>query len=89
MSDNKKSPVLATCTTREGVERATDALIHSGFPSSDVSVLLPENLGPKSIGTEKGTKAPEGAAASATTGAVLGGGLGLLSALEHWHSGAR
>jgi hypothetical protein len=78
MSDNKKISVLGIYSTREGVERATDSLIHSGFSASDISVLLPENLGSKSIGAEKGTKAPEGAAAGATTGVVLGGGLGLL-----------
>jgi hypothetical protein len=78
MNDNKKTSVLGIYTTREGVERATDSLIHSGFSASDISVLLPENLGPKSIGAEKGTKAPEGATTGATAGAVLGGGLGLL-----------
>jgi hypothetical protein len=44
-------------------------------------VLLPENLGPRSIGTEKATKAPEGAATGATSGAVIGGGLGLLAGI--------
>jgi hypothetical protein len=81
MSDDKKTSVFGIYTTREGVERATDSLIHSGFSTSDISILLPENLGPRSIGAEKGTKAPEGAAAGATTGAVLGGGLGLLAGI--------
>jgi hypothetical protein len=78
MSDNKKTSVLGIYTSRDTVERATDILMHAGFSASDISVLLPENLGPKSIGTEKATKAPEGAATGATSGAVLGGGLGLL-----------
>jgi hypothetical protein len=78
MSDNKKTSVLGIYITRNTVERATDTLISAGFSPSDISVLLPENLGSKPIGTEKSTKAPEGAAAGATTGAVLGGGLGLL-----------
>lgn len=81
MSDNKKTSVLGIYTNRDTVERATDTLIQSGFSNSDISVLLPENLGPKSIGTEKATKAPEGAATGATTGAVLGGGLGLLAGI--------
>jgi hypothetical protein len=81
MSQNKKTSVLGIYTSRVSVENATDALVRSGFSASDVSVLLPENLGPKSIGTEKATKAPEGAATGATTGAVLGGGLGLLAGI--------
>jgi hypothetical protein len=78
MSHNKKTSVFGIYSNRTTVENAVDTLIKSGFSASDVSVLLPENLGPKSIGTEKATKAPEGAAAGATSGAVLGGGLGLL-----------
>jgi hypothetical protein len=78
MSDNKKTSVLGIYSNRETVERATDTLIKSGFPASVISVLLPENLGAKPIGTEKATKAPEGATTGAASGAVLGGGLGLL-----------
>ncbi len=78
MTDNKKTSVLGIYNSREAVENATDTFIKSGFAAADISALLPENLGPKSIGTEKATKAPEGATAGATSGAVLGGGLGLL-----------
>src|SRR6202051_3204820 len=81
MSDNKKTSVLGIYTHRDTVERATDILMHAGFSASDISVLLPENLGPKSIGPKKATKAPEGAATGATSGAVLGGGLGLLAGI--------
>jgi hypothetical protein len=78
MSENKKTSVLGIYTSRSAVESAADTLLKAGFVASDISVLLPENLGPQSIGTEKATKAPEGATAGATSGAVLGGGLGLL-----------
>jgi hypothetical protein len=78
---NKKTAVFGIYTTRESVERAADALVKSGFQSSDISVLLPENLGSKAIGTEKATKAPEGAATGAGSGAVLGGTLGLLAGI--------
>jgi hypothetical protein len=78
MSDNKKISVLGIYTNRSAVENAADTLITSGLSASDISILLPENLGSKPIGTEKATKAPEGAAAGAASGAVLGGGLGLL-----------
>jgi hypothetical protein len=78
---SKKKAVFGIYSTREGVERAADVLARSGFPVSDISVLLPESLGVKDIGTEKATKAPEGAAAGAGTGAVLGGTLGLLAGI--------
>jgi hypothetical protein len=80
MSDNKKVSVFGIYSTRTSVENATDSLIKAGFPASDISVLLPESLGgSKDMGTEKATKAPEGAAAGVTTGGVIGGALGVLA----------
>jgi hypothetical protein len=77
---NKKVAVFGIYSTRTAVESATDALVTAGFATSDISVLLPESLGgPKDMGTEKATKAPEGAAAGVTTGGVIGGTLGLLA----------
>jgi hypothetical protein len=78
---NKKVAVFGIYSTREQVETAADALARSGFPVTDISVLLPESLGGKDLGTEKATKAPEGAAAGAGSGAVLGGTLGLLAGI--------
>src|ERR1700688_1716092 len=76
----KKVGVFGIYSTRAAVENATDSLIRSSFPASDISVLLPESLGgPKDMGTEKATKAPEGTAAGATTGGVIGGTLGVLA----------
>src|ERR1700733_2447761 len=69
---SKKTAVFGIYATRDGVETAADLLARSGFPVTDISVLLPESLGSKDIGTEKATKAPEGAAAGAGSGAVLG-----------------
>jgi hypothetical protein len=78
----KKVAVFGIYSTRVAVEKATDSLVTSGFPTSDISVLLPESLGgPKDIGTEKATKAPEGTAAGVTTGGVIGGTLGLPAGL--------
>jgi len=74
----KNTSVLGIYSSRNGVETALTALRDAGFPSTDVSVLLPENLGPRELATEKGTKAPEGATAGAGTGAVVGGALGWL-----------
>src|SRR6202171_1396071 len=76
----KKVGVFGIYSTRSAVENATESLIHAGFPASDISVLLPESLGgPKDMGTEKATKAPEGTAAGVTTGGIIGGTLGLLA----------
>src|SRR5271168_999465 len=81
MAQNKKTAVFGIYTTVVGADNATDALVRSGFASSDISALLPENLGSKPLGTEKATKAPEGATAGAGTGALLGGTLGLLAGI--------
>jgi hypothetical protein len=78
---DKKTAVFGICNTRNGAEQAADALVNGGFAAADISVLLPENLGTREIGTEKSTKAPEGATAGAGTGAVLGGALGLLAGI--------
>src|ERR1700678_4812830 len=81
MGNNKKTTVFGIFTTVASADNATDSLVKSGFSASDISALLPENLGTKQIGTEKATKAPEGATAGAGTGAVLGGALGLLAGI--------
>jgi hypothetical protein len=78
---DKKTAVFGIYNTRNGAEQAADALVNGGFAASDISVLLPENLGTREIGTEKSTKAPEGATAGAGAGAVLGGALGLLAGI--------
>lgn len=79
---DKKTAVFGIYSTRDGVERATDTLIKSGFSAQDISVLLPENLGSaKDMGTEKATKAPEGATTGAVSGATVGGVLGLLAGM--------
>jgi hypothetical protein len=76
----KKVGVFGIYSTRVAVENATNSLVQAGFPSSDISVLLPESLGgPKDMGTEKATKAPEGTAAGVTTGGLIGGALGVLA----------
>jgi hypothetical protein len=74
----KNKSVLGIYTSRSAVEAGIADLREAGFASSDVSVLLPENLGPRQLGTEKATKAPEGTAAGVSSGAVIGGALGWL-----------
>jgi len=77
----KNTAVFGTYRTRAAVEAGVDSLIANGFRSTDISVLMPENVGTKDFAHEKGTKAPEGAAAGAGTGAVVGGTLGLLAGI--------
>jgi len=79
--ENKKTSVFGIYTTVEAADLATNALVQSGFPAREVSALVPENLGSRPIGTEKASKAPEGAATGAGSGAVLGGALGLLAGI--------
>lgn len=74
----KNIAVFGMYPRRSAVEDAVDALKERGFRNTDISILFPENLGNKDIGFEKGTKAPEGAAAGGGTGAVIGGTLGWL-----------
>jgi len=75
---SKNTSVYGIFSTRVGVENAIDQLRLHGFRSADISVLMPENVGNKNIGTEKSTKASEGAAGAGATGAIAGGVFGWL-----------
>jgi len=66
---------------RVNVEHAVDTLREQGFRNTDISVLFPENQGSKDFAVEKNTKAPEGAATGAGSGAVVGGTLGWLAGI--------
>jgi hypothetical protein len=66
---------------RISVDNAVDALRAADFRNSDISVLFPENEGTKDFAVEKQTKAPEGTTTGATSGAVIGGGLGWLAGI--------
>src|ERR1700723_76685 len=81
MKMSKKTAVFGIYSSLPSADNATDTLVRSGFPAADISALLPDNLGGKEIGTQKATKAPEGAATGAGSGAVLGGALGLLAGI--------
>jgi hypothetical protein len=74
----KNTAVFGIYPTYTSVENGVDALKSEGFRNTDISVLMPENVGTKDFAHEKGTKAPEGATAGAGTGAVVGGTLGWL-----------
>ena len=55
-------------------EDAVDNLKDTGFRSTDISVLFPDNQGTKDFAHEKHTKAPEAAVAGGSSGA------------SHWRS---
>ncbi len=64
---------------RTAFDRALEALRAAGFRSSDVSAVLPErDATGRDLAHEINTKAPEGVAAGAGTGAAVGGVLGWL-----------
>jgi len=66
---------------RSHAEQAVDALRGAGFRNSDVSVLLPDNVGTKDFAHDKNTKAPEGTTTGATSGGLVGGALGWLAGI--------
>lgn len=68
----KNKSVLGIYSNRNSVENAIGSFRDAGFARTDISVLLPENLGPKELA------APEGATAGAGSGAIIGGTLGWL-----------
>ena len=77
----KNTSVFGIYPDRMSVENAVDALKRDGFRNTDISVLLPDNVGTKDFAHEKNTKAPEGAATGAGSGAVIGGTLGWLAGI--------
>src|SRR5437016_14396243 len=77
----KNTAVFGIYRDRQQTERAVDALRAAGFRNSDVSVLLPDNVGTKDFAHEKNTKLPEGAATGGASGAALGGALGWLAGI--------
>jgi len=77
----KNMAVFGIYRDRQHAEQAVDALRAAGFRNSDVSVLLPDNVGTKDFAHEKNTKLPEGAATGGASGAALGGALGWLAGI--------
>ncbi len=70
--------VFAIFKDRSYLESAIDMLKTSGFNSSDISVLMSDKYETQKFAHENSTKAPEGTAAGAAGGLVLGGTLGWL-----------
>jgi len=77
----KNTAAFGIYRNRTSAENGVDALRQEGFRNTDISVLFPENEGTKDFAHEKSTKAPEGTATGAGTGAVIGGSLGWLAGI--------
>jgi hypothetical protein len=61
--------------------RIVDRLRAAGFSSNDISVLIADKEGTRDFAHQHHSKAPEGAAVGAGTGALLGGALGWLAGI--------
>jgi len=77
----KNTAVFGIYKTRTSAEAAVDELISAGFPSADVSVLLPDVQSTREVAHQKNTKAPEGATTGIAAGGAVGGTLGLLAGI--------
>ncbi len=78
---SKNTAVFGIYATPGTAEAAVDHLVAKGFTNAAISVLLPDDESTRAFAHEKSTKAPEGTAAGATTGGIIGGTLGLLTGL--------
>jgi hypothetical protein len=74
----KNTAVFGIYRTYADVEEGVKALKDAGFRNTDISILMPENVGTKDLAHEKNTKGPEGAVAGGGAGLVVGGTLGWL-----------
>lgn len=78
MSDNQ---VFCIAKSHQKAEQIVERLQSSGFPATEISILLPDTEGSHDIGHVKATKAPEGATTGGVAGGVTGGVLGLLAGI--------
>lgn len=78
---SKNKAVYGIYASEIQAEQSVDALMRAGFPSADISVLLPDTRSTKDFAHKKDTKAPEGTTTGATAGGVIGGTLGVLAGI--------
>jgi hypothetical protein len=76
-----KTQVFCIAKNVSQAERTVEGLQAAGFPTAEISVLLPDTGGKHDIAHVKATKAPEGATTGGVTGGVAGGVLGLLAGI--------
>jgi hypothetical protein len=75
------SSVFCLATDDTHAVRILNRLKQGGFQGDNVSVLHSDGRSKPKLSTENSTKAPEGAAAGAGTGALLGGTVGWLAGI--------
>jgi hypothetical protein len=75
----KNKAVFGVYSNQLDAENAVNGLKLAGFRNTDVSILFQENEGTKDLVMTRSSKAPEGTAAGASSGAVVGGILGWLA----------
>ncbi len=73
--------IFCIATSEAQAERIVNQLKEAGFSYNDISVLFPDKAGTRHFAHEQHTKAPEGAAAGAGTGGIVGGALGWLAGI--------
>jgi len=76
---SKNTAVFGIYSSADNAERAVETIMSAGFPSTNISVLLPDTRTTREFAHKKDTKAPEGTTAGATAGGVIGGTLGVLA----------
>ena len=76
-----KKSVFCIATSRQQADQIVDQLKNARFSSNDISVLFPDKATTRDFAHEKHTKAPEGTAAGASTGGVIGGALGWIAGI--------
>lgn len=81
MTGRKNIAVFGIYPDQLTAEDAVDTLKDSGYRSTDISVLFPDNQGTKDFAHERHTKAPEGAVTGGSSGAIIGGALGWLAGI--------
>lgn len=81
MTGRKNIAVFGIYPDQLTAEDAVDTLKDSGFRSTDISVLFPDNQGTKDFAHERHSKAPEGAVTGGSSGAIIGGALGWLAGI--------
>lgn len=75
----KNKAVFGVYSNQLDAENAVNGLKLAGFRNTDVSILFQENEGTMDLVMTRSSKAPEGTAAGASSGAVVGGILGWLA----------
>jgi hypothetical protein len=76
-----KKSVFCIANSRPQAEQIVDQLKNADFCNNDISVLFPDKDSTHDFAHEKHTKAPEGIAAGASTGGVIGGALGWVAGI--------